>query len=321
MFEYILLLIGFAVLVKGADVLIDGASALAKRLGVSDLMIGLSVVAFGTSLPELLVNIFAAIQNNSAISLGNVIGSNIFNILAILGLLAFISRLKVHYSTTWKEIPFALLATILLFAFVNDVYFDKSSVNALGRSDGLAFLAFFVIFVYYLYEVAKGERNGNAVYEYGQRAYSLKKIVLFLVIGIFGLFIGGRLVVDNAITIATNIGISEFFISATIIAIATALPELITSIIAAMKKNVDMAVGNIVGSNIFNIFLVLGITAIINPVSFDDSLNIDMLFLILATAILFVFIFTFKPYRIDKPEGIMFLLLYLAYLIFLIYRG
>ncbi len=320
MLEYLMLIAGFLLLIKGAEYLINGASSLAKMLGVSELMIGLSVVAFGTSLPELLINTFAALENNASISLGNVIGSNIFNILAILGILTMFGGLRVHRSTTWKEIPFALLATLVLAIFLNDVLLNGYSDNLLSRAEGLVLLAFFFIFIYYLYELAMEQRNGNDNNAHTE-VYPVGKTAGFLLIGLVGLFIGGRLTVDGAVLIARNIGISEFLISSTIVAIGTGLPELVSSIMAALKKNMDMAVGNIVGSNIFNIFLVLGVTAVINPLPFDDYANFDVLFLIGATVLLFLSIFTIKPHRIDRPEGAIFLLLYLAYAAFIILRG
>ncbi|MFH1394473.1 MAG: calcium/sodium antiporter [Candidatus Micrarchaeota archaeon] len=322
MLEYLMLIAGFLLLIKGAEYLINGASSLAKMLGVSELMIGLSVVAFGTSLPELLINVFAALENNASISLGNVIGSNIFNVLTILGILTLIGTLKVHKSTTWKEIPFALLATLVLAIFLNDVWLNGEADNMLSRAEGLVLLSFFFIFLYYLYELAMGQRNGDGSPQGGQtEVFSAWKTAGFLLIGLIGLFIGGRLTVDGAVIAARNMGISEFLISSTIIAMGTGLPELVASIMAALKKNMDMAVGNIVGSNIFNIFFVLGVTATINPVPFDDFANFDVLFLIGATVLLFLSIFTFKPHRIDKPEGILFLILYAIYAGFIILRG
>jgi len=318
-----MLIAGFLLLIKGAEYLINGASSLAKMLGVSELMIGLSVVAFGTSLPELLINVFAALENNASISLGNVIGSNIFNIFVILGILTLIGTLKVQRSTIWKEIPFALLATIVLAIFLNDVILNGYAENMLSRAEGLVLLSFFCIFVYYLYSLAMAQRNGNAkgLSKTRTPVYSTGKTAGFLLIGLIGLFIGGRLTVDGAVIAARNIGISEFLISSTIIAMGTGLPELVASIMAALKRNMDMAVGNIVGSNIFNIFLVLGLTATINPLPFEDYANFDVLFLVGTTIVLFLSIFTIKPHRIDKPEGIIFLLLYAAYAAFIIFRG
>jgi cation:H+ antiporter len=320
MLEYVMLVAGFFLLVKGSEALINGASSLAKRLGVSELMIGLSVMAFGTSLPELLINGFAAIQGNSDISLGNIIGSNIFNILAILGTVAIIGRLWVRESTIWKEIPFALLASLVLAVFLNDVLIDGSSENMLSRTEGLVLLGFFFIFMYYLFEFGKKDRANNKKKE-NIETYSAEKTAFFLIAGVAGLFIGGRLTVDGAVLVAQNMGISEFLISSTIVAIGTGLPELVASLVAATKKNLDMAVGNVVGSNIFNIFLVLGITSIINPLPFDDFANFDVLYMIATTIVLFAMIFTYNVHRIERNEGIILLLMYGIYIYFIIMRG
>ncbi|HID72734.1 TPA: sodium:calcium antiporter, partial [Candidatus Micrarchaeota archaeon] len=232
MLEYLMLIAGFLLLIKGAEYLINGASSLAKMLGVSELMIGLSVVAFGTSLPELLINAFAALEGSAGISLGNVIGSNIFNILAILGLLTMFGSLKVQRSTTWKEIPFAVLATLVLAIFLNDVMLNNYPDNILSRAEGLVLLAFFFIFVYNLFELGRSQRNGknkNLPTRHTE-VYSVGKTAGFILIGLVGLFIGGRLTVDGAVIAARNIGISEFLISSTIVAIGTGLPELVASI-------------------------------------------------------------------------------------------
>ncbi len=320
MLEYLMLIGGFFLLVRGSEALISGASSLAKKLGVSELMIGLSVMAFGTSLPELLINGFAAIEGNADISLGNIIGSSIFNILAILGTVALISTLWVRESTIWKEIPFALLATIVLAIFLNDVLIENAAANMLSRTEGLVLLSFFLIFLYYLFEFGKNDRAGNNSKK-GAGIHSPSKTALLIALGLAGLFIGGRFTVDGAVMVAKNLGVSDFLISSTIVAIGTGLPELVSSLVAAMKNNLDMAVGNVVGSNIFNIFLVLGVTAVINPLPFDEYANFDVLFLIATTIILFGVIFTYNVHRIDKNEGLFFLLLYAVYILFILMRG
>jgi cation:H+ antiporter len=314
----LLLLVGFILLIKGADLLVTGASALAKKIGVSDLVIGLTVVSFGTSTPELLVNIFASIQGNADIAIGNVIGSNIFNILLILGISSLIYPLTVSKGTVWKEIPFSLLAAVLLGALVNDVLFDQGSSSMIGRIDGFVLLAFFGIFMYYVACMPKDESDDQKI---AVVSMSFLKSLVLVVLGLLGLVFGGKLVVDSAVAIATRFGLSQSLIGLTIVAAGTSLPELATSAVAAYRKNSDIAVGNIVGSNIFNIFFILGVSALIKPLPVLASVNIDMLVLIATSLLLFFFMFTGKRRTIDRWEGAIFLFLYAAYTAFLIKRG
>lgn len=313
-----LLIIGFAVLIKSADFLVSGASALAKRIGVSDLVIGLTVVAFGTSTPELFVNIFASIQGNTEIAIGNIIGSNIFNILLILGVASLIYPLAVSKSTVWKEIPFSLLAVLVLGALANDALFDKSGCSMLTRIDGFVFIAFFGVFLYYMAGMASDSSDVQAPTG-TQMSFSIS---LGMVIGGFiGLAFGGKLVVDAAVSIASGLGVSQSLIGLTIVAAGTSLPELATSAVAAYRKNADIAVGNIVGSNIFNIFFILGISSLIKPLPIVAGANIDILVLIGASLVLFFSMFTGKRRMIDRWEGVVFIAFYAAYIIFLIKRG
>ncbi|MBN1363246.1 MAG: calcium/sodium antiporter [Syntrophaceae bacterium] len=314
----IFLIIGFVLLIKSADFLVSGASALAKRLGVSDLVIGLTVVAFGTSMPELFVNIFASAGGNTEIAIGNVVGSNIFNILVILGIASIIYPLSVSKGTVWKEIPFSLLAVLVLGALANDMLFDKAGYSMLTRIDGFIFLAFFMIFMYYTAGISKdsevsqsGKENGN----------NFLKSLLMVVGGIVGLGFGGKLVVDSAVSIASRFGVSQSLIGLTIVAAGTSLPELATSAVAAYRKNADIAVGNIVGSNIFNIFFILGISSLIKPLPIASGVNIDIFVLIGASLILFFSMFTGKRRIIDRWEGVLFIIFYIAYIGYLIKRG
>ena len=319
MISIVLLILGFSFLVKGAGFLVDGASSLAKRLKISELVIGLTVVAFGTSCPELVVNIFAAIQGNTDIAIGNILGSNTFNTLFILGISAVFFPLTVTNNTVWKEIPLSFLAPILVFILGNDQLIDKNNFSLLSRVDGLIFLSFFIVFMYYILGTLK--RNDIVAEGIFTKQFGLAKSLFWIVIGLIGLCIGGKLVVDGAVFIVHKLGVSEKLIGLTIVAMGTSLPELATSVVAASKGNANIAVGNIVGSNIFNIFFILGLSSVINPLPFSANFNIDAGITILASFILFISMFTGKKYLIDRWEGIFYILFYVVYVIFLINRG
>jgi len=319
--EYILFFIGIFLLVKGADYLVEGASALAKRLGVSTLIIGLTIVAFGTSMPELIVNILAALQGATEVAFGNIIGSNISNIFLVLGITAIIRDIKVHYSTTWKEIPFSLLAVIVLFVISNKFMIEGLRVPFITRVDGIILLLFFLVFIYYAFLVVKRSRTEIEKETINIPKRNLFMIWLMILGGLIALYLGGKWTVEGAIFIAQQFGLSQFLISATIIAIGTSLPELVTSITAALKKDVDLAIGNIVGSNIFNIFWILGITSIIRPISIPTFINIDIIILGIATLALFLGIVIGKKHSLDRKEGVAFVFAYIVYLAFLIIRG
>ena len=318
-FTYILFFVGFAALIKGAGLLVDGASSLARRLGVSALVIGLTVVAFGTSAPELIVNIFASLQGNTDIAIGNILGSNIVNILLILGISAVIYPLAVKKGTVWKEIPLAFLAVIVLAFMANDVLIDKGSSSALTRIDGFVLFSFFVIFLYYVFGMSKAE-PADAV-EIKPRTRSLLRSCLMIGGGLAGLAIGGKWIVDGAVVIATNFGGSEALIGLTIVAVGTSLPELATSAVAAYKKDVDIAVGNIVGSNIFNIFWILGLSAVIRPLPFSQALMNDMLVAIIATLLLFATMFVGKRHILERWQGICLIIFYVGYVVYIVMRG
>ncbi len=320
---YILLILivvlagGFLLLIKGADFLVDGSASLAKRAKVPEIVIGLTIVAFGTSAPELIVNIFSSISGHNDVVFGNIIGSNIFNIALILGISGLIKPLMVQKNTVWREIPFSLLAVLVLFVVVNDKMLgDAASNNILSRGDGLIFIGFFIIFLVYVFIISKVEASDGP----DVKLLSILKTTLFIIFGFVGLFVGGKLVVDSAVKIAEFFKVSEKLIALTIVSAGTSLPELVTSAVAAKKGYNDIAIGNIVGSNIFNIFLILGISAIIRPAAYDAALNIDIYVLIFVTLLLFIFMFTGKTRRLDRWEAALFLLTYGGYLAFLIYR-
>ena len=316
MLTYILYAIGFVFLIKGADFLVDGATSVARSLNVSDLVVGLTVVAFGTSTPELFVNLIASFKGNTEIAIGNVLGSNIANIFLILGISSVIYPLAVTKGTVWKEIPFSLLAAIVLLLMANDQILDRADASALTRIDGLTFLCFFTIFIYYTISIA--ERVEGMEAHVPAKQHGWLRSLLGIIAGLAGLTIGGKWIVDGAIALATKLGMSESLIGLTIVAVGTSLPELATSAVAAYKKNVDIAVGNVVGSNIFNIFFVLGVSATVRPLPFQAKNNVDLAVVILSSLMLFFFMFTGKKRCLDRWEGIICLVFYFGYVTFLI---
>jgi cation:H+ antiporter len=319
---YILFAIGFAFLVKGADWLVDGASALARRLRVSGLIIGLTVVAFGTSAPELGVNLYASFQGTTDIAINNILGSNIFNILFILGVSAIIYPLFVREDTVWKQIPLTLFAAVVLGILANDSLIDKVSSSVLTRIDGIILLIFFTIFMYYVFETARRERKEGREPTTGARQYGLIKTISFIVLGLVCLSLGSKWMVDGAVKLAEALGASQSLIGLTIVAIGTSLPELATSATAAYKKNTDIAVGNIVGSNIFNIFFILGVSSVVTPLPFDTTSNINTGVTIIASALLFIAMFTgAKRHLLERWEGIIFITLYAGFIAYSILRG
>ena len=309
----ILLIVGLLLLVKGADWLVDGASVLAKKYKVSDLAIGLTIVAFGTSAPELVVNSVASMQGYPDIVFGNVIGSNNFNLFIILGIAGLITPLTVQSSSVWKEIPFSFFAAIVLIFLANNYF--SSETPGLSMIDGIILLFFFAIFLYYVFTQLKSEPEGDNIV---LKQYSNLKIWGLILIGLAGLVIGGKLVVDNAVAMAQSFGVSEKIIGLTIVAAGTSLPELATSIVASIKKNNDIAIGNIIGSNIFNIFLILGVSSMINPLNYRLAFNTDIYILGAGTIFLFTAMFTGKRKKLDKWEAAILLVSYLGYTVYLV---
>lgn len=315
--DLLLLTGGLVLLIFGADWLVSGASAIAKKLKVSDLAIGLTVVSFGTSAPELVVNTFAAYNGNAGIVFGNVIGSNNFNLFMILGLAGLISPLAVQTSTVWREIPFSLFAVAVLWFLVNDSLLF-SAPSLLGRADGLILLTFFVAFLYYVYKQLGHEIAAQAESGKIRPTYQLLGLI---VLGLAGLVLGGRLVVNSAVSMATLMGVSEKVIGLTIVAAGTSLPELATSIVAAIKKNNDIAVGNIIGSNIFNIFFILAASSLVKPIEFYASFNTDLYLLAAGTLFLFLAMFTSGRKRLDRWEAALLLVVYVAYTVWVVMKG
>ena len=307
----LLLVAGFVPLIYGASLLVDGGSALAKRLNVPAIVIGLTIVAFGTSAPELVVNVLASIEGTSSIALGNVLGSNIFNVLVVLGVSAVFVPLAVKHGTTWSEIPLAILAATTAFVLANDAWIDGRSFSEISRIDGIILLSFFLIFMAYNIHLSRSEDFQEDV---EIPDFSLGKCALFIGIGLALLILGGKLIVDGAVGTARMFGISERVIALTIVAMGTSLPELVTSVVAARKKNVDIAIGNVVGSNIFNIFLVLGVSGVIRPVPLVPGASFDLTVAVGVSVLLFTFVFTGRGRQIERWEGLVMLAAYAGYL-------
>lgn len=322
MLDYFLFIVGFVFLVKGADFLVDGASSVAKKFNISDFIVGLTIVSLGTSMPELVVNIMASLEGSSDLAIGNVIGSNIANILLILGISAIICPLPIKKNTVLSEIPFSLTATLLVGFLANVVLFSEGGDQfVLSRLDGAILLIFFALFMAYIFNLSKESNGKEAIVGDDEiKDLPMPKAVLWISLGIVGLFLGGEWVVTGAISFAKQMGWSENFVGLTIVAVGTSLPELVTSAVAATKKKTDLAVGNIIGSNIFNLLWILGISASIHPMPFNNITNDDILILIGASSLIIFFLATGKKNTIDRWEGGIFVVLYLVYITYLVFR-
>lgn len=317
MFVSILLLfLGLFILIKGAGWLVDGASILARKYQMSDLAIGLTIVAFGTSVPELVVNTLASFQGHEHIVFGNIIGSNNFNLFFILGIAGLITPLVVQSTTVWKEIPLSLVAAVLLCVLCND--FFSGGTHLLNRVDGAVLFSLFALFMLYIYHQLRADTTTKT--DTVHRELPNWKIAGLLVFGLLGLIVGGRLVMTNAIQMATALGVGEKIIGLTIVAAGTSLPELATSVSAALKGNNDIAVGNVVGSNIFNIFFILAASAMIKPIQYEVVFNTDLYLLMGGTLFLFMAMFTGQRKKLDRWEALVLLTIYIGYTIYLISR-
>ena len=312
----IFLIVGFIILIKGADIFVDGASAVAGNFKVPKMLIGLTIVAFGTSAPELAVSIKSLLSGSGDMVLGNVIGSNILNILLILGLSAMFHSLAVKNNTVKKELPITLMITTAFAVLLSDSIFTKNLTNSFTRGDGIVLLLFFGVFMYYLISMSKNKTN---IEEIDDTNYpSMKKAIILTLLGLIGIVFGSNFVVESASFIAKTIGISERMISLTIVAIGTSLPELVTSVAATRKGEYDIAIGNVVGSNIFNIGIVIGIpVAILGGISKINFSYIDIVVMILSA--LFLFFFAHNDHKISKKEGIFFLLAFILYYSYVIF--
>lgn len=310
--QIILLIIGFIVLIKGADIFVDGASSVALNFKLSKMLIGLTIVAFGTSAPEFAVSVKSIISNNSDMVLGNVIGSNILNILLIIGICSLIKPIKVKSNTVRKELPIVMLFSTLLFFLIKDDLF-VSNVNMVSRNDGFVILLFFAIFIYYLISIMRNKKD-----EDGESAkYGIGKSILFTLLGIVCIIMGSNVVVDSASSIATMIGISQKMIALTVVAFGTSLPELVTSIVSTRKGEQEILVGNIVGSNIFNIGIVLGLpVAMFGGIPAIGFNIVDLITMIVAAVLLFAF--AYKDHKVGRYEGIFMLIVFVIYYTFVI---
>ena len=316
MLNVILLIGGLALILLGANGLTDGAAAVAKRFKISDLVIGLTIVACGTSAPELVISTMSALSGSADMAIGNVVGSNIFNVLAIIGVTAMVMPIKVGEGTLSKEIPLVVLASMVLAFCANDVLLDGGSANVISRIDGLVLLGFFMIFLRYTFAIA---RNGGEEAE-GEKIKEMPmwKSVLFILGGLAGLIYGGQLFVDGASGVASSLGVSESIIGLTIVAGGTSLPELATSVTAALKKNSGIAVGNVIGSNLFNIFFVLGCSSTISPLPLGGITNLDLMVMVGSTILFWLVGWFFKKRTITRVEGALMVACYVAYTVYLI---
>lgn len=319
--DILLFLLGIVLIIAGANYLTEGASTLARRMGLSPLVVGLTIVAFGTSAPELIVSLMSALKGNADIAMGNVIGSNIFNILAIGGVTAVVAPITITKSTIRREIPLMLLSFLVLFFLSYDTIFAGTAgttENILSRGEGLTLLGFFLIFLTYTFAIAKDAPDDPHADHTPIRTYPLWLLILFIVGGLVALVYGGDLFVSSASNIARTFGMSESFIGLTIVAAGTSLPELATSVAAALKKQPEIAVGNIVGSNIFNIFLILGISSTITPIRIGGVTALDFLVMIAAGLMLCSFAVLFGQRIIKRGEGAILALGFIAYTVYLI---
>ena len=309
---------GFTLLILGAEWLVHGGSALARSFGVSDLVVGLTIVAFGTSTPELVVSLLASVRGSTDVSLGNVVGSNICNILLILGIAALFCPLDASRGTVWKEIPFMLLACLMLMVQTHDRRLDGASEDIITRGESLVLLLVFGVFLVYLSQVMRSGATEAASAPQMRPA----KAGALIAAGLLLLMLGAHWVVEHAVSLASALGVSDALIGLTIVAIGTSLPELATSVVAAYRKNAEIAVGNVVGSNIFNVFLILGVSGTVTPLGVRAQFNLDLWVMLGATVCLFAAMFVGRPrHQLQRLEGGVFLSLYAAYMVYAVVRG
>jgi len=317
-----LFFVGFIVILKSADFLVSGASSIAARLNIPDIIIGLTVVSFGTSMPEMSVSVLASLDGHTDLAIGNVLGSNIANILLVLGVTAIIAPLPVRSATVLSEIPFSLTAAILVGFLANAALFsDPTSQLSLSRIDGIILLLFLVLFLGYIFKVTKNNQICPDNVDQSSSSDSLFRPIVYVLIGTAGLFFGGEWVVSGALEIASLMGLSESLVALTIVAIGTSLPELLTSAVAAYKKNTDIAIGNVIGSNIFNLLWVLGLSSVITELPFDHINNMDIVMVIFSSAVLLLALEIGRESIINRWKGFVFVLMYIGYIIYLVQRG
>lgn len=311
-----ILVAGLALILAGANALTDGAASVAKRFKISDLVIGLTIVAFGTSAPELVISLLSSIQGSAEMAIGNVVGSNIFNVLMIIGCTAMVLPIQMGQGTMSKEIPLVILSSFVLAFMANDIWLDGGSSNVIGRADGLVLLAFFLIFMRYTFSIARnheGESEEQKIVE-----MPVWRSSVYILGGLAGLIFGGQWFVEGASGIASSLGVSDSIIGLTLVAGGTSLPELATSVTAALKKNPGIAIGNVIGSNLFNLFFVLGCSASVSPLPMGNINNIDILVLVLSSVLFWLVGWFFKKRTITRIEGALLVACYIAYTTYLI---
>lgn len=322
--DFVMLAGGLALILVGANCLTDGASALARRWGISDLVIGLTIVAFGTSAPELVISVISALEGKSEIALGNVIGSNVFNVLMIVGCTALIMPMSIGRGMMSKEIPLVVLSSVVLWLVSSDMVIDGAVSNVVSRADGLLLLSFFMIFMRYTFSIAHGsdlksdDGKAEVPAQASVRDMKLWLAALYVVGGLAGLVFGGNWFVDGASGIARGWGVSESVIGLTLVAMGTSLPELATSIVAAVKKNPGIAIGNVIGSSLFNVFFIVGVSSTVRPMSVGDISSVDYIALIGSSLLLLFFAGFFGHRKITRTEGGVMVACYIAYTVYLI---
>ncbi len=314
MIDILILLLGLGLILVGANALTDGASAVAKRFGISDLVIGLTIVAMGTSAPELVVSVTAALNDSAELALGNVVGSNVFNILAIVGCTAMVMPISVGKGLMSKELPLVILSSLVMWAVASDTLLDGEAANVVSRIDGILLLAFFAIFMRYTFSIAKADSHDTEEI----KPMPMWKAALWIIGGLAGLIFGGRYFVDGASGIARSLGVSESVIGLTLVAAGTSLPELATSVVAALKKNPGIAIGNVIGSCLFNVFFIIGTAATISPLPLGGITQTDMLTLVGASVLLWFFGLVIGDRKITRVEGTFMVLCFIAYTAWLI---
>jgi cation:H+ antiporter len=314
-----LILVGFVALAKGANWLLKGGVGLAKAFKISELATGITVIAIGTSMPELVINVVSSYYMHDEMVFGNIIGSNIFNLYFILGIVGIFKVLRVRKKAVFRELPFALFSFLLTFIFVNDALFKDEQKNILNTYEAGIMLIMYVVFIFYVLKTLKQETN--IAEEITQQNIKKKLIALYLVTGGVGLGIGGELIVTNASKLALHFNVSKQLISLTILAAGTSLPELSTSIVAAFKNKIDIAIGNIIGSNIVNVLLILPLSCVLHELEYDTAMNFDFNVMLLGTLLFLVSIFTSHAYKLMKWEAVIYVLFYIGYIYFLIVRG
>lgn len=314
MIDILILLLGLGLILVGANALTDGASAVAKRFGISDLVIGLTIVAMGTSAPELVVSVTAALNDSAELALGNVVGSNVFNILAIVGCTAMVMPISVGKGLMSKELPLVILSSLVMWAVASDTLLDGEAANVVSRIDGILLLAFFAIFMRYTFSIAKADSPDTEEI----KPMPMWKAALWIIGGLAGLIFGGRYFVDGASGIARSLGVSESVIGLTLVAAGTSLPELATSVVAALKKNPGIAIGNVIGSCLFNVFFIIGTAATIAPLPLGGITQTDMLTLVGASVLLWFFGLVIGDRKITRVEGTFMVLCFIAYTAWLI---